>query len=183
MEVSGESVTVRNAGDAPAVLSLATWSPAASRPPPYWGWSSRPIASVPPDHRVCLVGPAPGRVEENAGIASRYRFVPTPSGAGATDGSISADAAAPSLFDLSVQVKDDRELYLFLVSFFGPSVGTVELALPHGEYSAANALTGEPVELPAGARKWHLPVNLPAGVGDRVIQIRSVKEGQPFAEW
>ena len=80
-------------------------------------------------------------------------------------------------------MKDDRELYLFLVSFFGPSVGTVELALPDGEYSAADALTGERVGLTREGGKWHLPVNLPAGVGGRVIQIRSEKAGKPFAEW
>ena len=62
MEVSDGSVTIRNVGDDEAVLSLATWTPAASRPLPYWGWSSLPIASVEPDHRVCLVGPAPGQV-------------------------------------------------------------------------------------------------------------------------
>ena len=47
----------------------------------------------------------------------------------------------------------------------------------------SGALTGEPVELSAEGGKWHLPVQLPAGVGGRVIQIRSKMGGQPFAEW
>jgi hypothetical protein len=123
-------------------------------------------------------------LEEKAGMASRYRFVLTRSAAVApTDGSNSGAATAPSLFDLTVQVKDDRELYLFLVSFFGPSAGTLDLFLPDGEYLAANALTGERMALSSESGKWRLPVHLPVGVGGRVIQIRSEKEAKPFAEW
>jgi hypothetical protein len=123
-------------------------------------------------------------LEEEAGMASRYRFVPTPSAAGAVmDVSKSGDATTPPLFDLSVQVKDDRELYLFLVSFFGPSAGTLDLFLPDGEYSAANALTGEPVALFSEGGKWRLPVHLPTGVGGRAIQIRSERGGKPFTDW
>lgn len=123
-------------------------------------------------------------LEEKAGLAGRYRFVPARSAdAAATDRTAGTAVARPSLFDLSVQVKDDRELYLFLVSFFGPSAGTVELALPDGEYSAADALTGEKVGMTREGRQWQLPVSLPAGVGGRAIHVCCKSGGKPFADW
>ena len=47
----------------------------------------------------------------------------------------------------------------------------------------SGALTGEPVALSVEGGKWQLPVQVPAGVGGHVIQIRSKMGGQPFAEW
>lgn len=44
-------------------------------------------------------------------------------------------------------------------------------------------LDGEPVALSVEGGKWQLPVQVPAGVGGHVIQIRSKMGGQPFAEW
>lgn len=86
-----------------------------------------------------------------------------------------------SLFDASFRIKDDTELLVFLVSFFGPTEGTLELLLPPGKYGAWDALSGEAVELSAVGGGWWIPVELPA-FGSAIVRIKA-EAGRPFASW
>jgi len=109
-------------------------------------------------------------LEEKAGVRSRYHFTST-----------EPMTNQMNLFDVSMRIKGGNELFLFMVSFFASSEGTLGIALPPGNYTACDALTGEVVPLTRAAGEWQMKVSLPA-YGSKVIRLRSA-QGQPFASW
>jgi hypothetical protein len=137
-----------------------------------------------PDHQA--VGLWRSLLEDQGGLAGRYRLLPKTSTPGETVENLDHGGAGlpdtSPLFDVSVRIKDNREIFLFLVSFFGATEGTLELALPRGQFSAVDALTGEAVPLSVTAGKWQMPVSLPA-FGTRVVEIKSTGGTAPFAAW
>ena len=87
----------------------------------------------------------------------------------------------PTARDVTLRIKGDDTLFVFVVSFLGPTKGTLHLRLPLGQYQATEARTGKPVALQAVASAWELPIDLPA-FGTGVYMIRSTKPGV-FATW
>ena len=107
-----------------------------------------------------------GDLLERAGLAPRWRLVET------------TEAQDEGLLDVSVRFKGEREAFVFVVSFFGPTAGTLELRLPPGEYEATDALTDEPVSRRNEGNTWRLPLAL-AAEGTRVIRLHAI-DGEGF---
>ncbi len=116
-----------------------------------------------------------GFLLRRAGLRPRLRLRSATSGAEA-DG-----PAGKALFDVSVRIRNNRELFLFLVSFYGPTRGRLRVDLPPGRYTVEDAVVGDPVELLEGPEGRSLAVDVPS-FGTRVIRL-SAREGTPFADW
>jgi hypothetical protein len=155
VEVTGAEVLLRDHEGRPA-LARAT----VGRGKVFWLLSSlgrRNASRVPDPHALRLWR----SLLSEAGLVPRWEFTPRARG-------------GKAVFDVAVRSRSEREVFAFLVSFFEPSQGEFDLALPKGAWSAADALTREPVAMQETAGKCRLRVDLPA-YGTRVIRL--VAEG------
>lgn len=110
-----------------------------------------------------------GSLLERAGLAPRWRLVEE------------AEGQDEGLLDVSVRLKGEREAFVFVVSFFSSTTGTLELGLPPGEYEATDALSDEPVLLRNEGDTWRLPLAL-AAEGSRVIRLHAI-DGEGSGQW
>ncbi len=122
----------------------------------FWFISSlgRPNRVRVPDPRALALWQS---VLAEAGVTPRWRFTPRAEG-------------GKAVVDVAVRSKSERERFAFLVSFFEPSQGDLDLDLPAGRWSASDALTGESVGLQEADGRWRLAVELPA-YGARVVRL------------
>lgn len=120
-----------------------------------------------PDPNAVALGQS--LLETKGGLKSRYRFV-------------GKEKNAASLVDVSVRIKGNNELFVFVVSFFEPAEGELEILLPPGRYTARDALSDEFLPLIGnGSGGPFLRLNLPA-FGSKVVRIKA-HQGYPFSNW
>lgn len=111
-----------------------------------------------------------------AGVTPWYRFTPDPAPA-------PVEAAARPLFDLGARVREDRELFLFAVSFFGATRGTLSVDLPSPLFGVRDAITGQPLPATWVGKTVSFPLDL-AAFGTRVVRLAATdKTGKPLAGW
>jgi len=111
-----------------------------------------------------------------AGLRPWYRFA-----AAATPAP--TDPAAVPLFDLGARIRDDRELFLYAVSFFGPTRGTLSVDLPGPLFAVKDAVTGQPLPVTWQGNTVSFPLEL-AAFGARVLRLEPAdKAGKPLAAW
>ncbi|MBM4043271.1 MAG: hypothetical protein FJ290_32685 [Planctomycetes bacterium] len=92
-----------------------------------------------------------------ADVTPRWQFTPRAEG-------------GKAVFDIALRSKSEQEHFAFMVSFFEPSHGDLDLALPPGRWTATDALTDAPLALQEQVGKWRLGVDLPA-YGTRVVRL------------
>jgi hypothetical protein len=108
-------------------------------------------------------------LEKRGGLRPRFRFTPQ------------AEPGRQNVFDVSLRIRDDRELFLFLTSFFEPTEGTLSLDLPKGSYRLFDALTGEALPARPNQGELKVKVSLPA-YGSCVLRLVA-QAGKPFVSW
>ncbi|MBT4817716.1 MAG: hypothetical protein HON70_18565 [Lentisphaerae bacterium] len=84
--------------------------------------------------------------------------------------------------DVSARVRNDRELFLFAVSFFGASRGAIVVDLPAEGLTVADALNGGSLPFHEENGQLHVPLELPA-FGSRVIRITHTSGAKLFRRW
>ncbi len=108
-----------------------------------------------------------------AGLQPQWTFASAPNQAAGDESS------AGSLFDVSMRTRNGNELFVFAVSFFAASQGTLEIGAPRGSYKAFDAMTGTEIALESAEGALRLPIDLPS-FGSQVIRIVA-STGRPFA--
>lgn len=126
-----------------------------------------------------------GKLVAKSGIAPRVRFAARNTQvAKAVDldhGGKGLKSTVP-LPDVSARIRDDRELFVFAVSFFGASAGDVVVDLPAGDVTVTDALSGETLESTRQEGQLHIPLKLSA-FGSRVIRIVPNTKRKHFRNW
>jgi hypothetical protein len=82
---------------------------------------------------------------------------------------------------VSLRARGDREVFVFVVSFFEPAQGTLSLLLPAADYVATDALSGETVDFTRNGDRYEVGLDLPA-FGSQVLRLQA-RAGKPLARW